>query len=255
MLVSSIFMWTFLGASLALCTAFLNQYADGQLGILTLILGSSLLASFSLSGTLFVLARRFATSSLLARMTLGSYPLSSIHESFDAIARDMGVRASLHEASVGNAFSVSVHGDNVVALSTDIARSLSSEETEAVLAHELSHIKNRDSRAKGLARVAHFAFPFDPAIRVLEAAVHRERELLADRVSSKFTRKPLALASALLKACSAAPSEGPRLGTGLCVGGTRKGLLSLYPDLEERIEVLVELSKRLGLKEALLVPG
>ena len=105
MLVSSIFMWTFLGASLALCTAFLNQYADGQLGILTLILGSSLLASFSLSGTLFVLARRFATSSLLARMTLGSYPLSSIHESFDAIARDMGVRASLHEASVGNAFS------------------------------------------------------------------------------------------------------------------------------------------------------
>ncbi len=255
MLVSSIFMWTFLGASLALCTAFLNQYADGQLGILTLILGSSLLASFSISGTLFVLARRFATPSLLARMTQGSYPLSSIHESFDAIARNMGVRATLHEASVGNAFSVSVHGDNVVALSMDIANSLSSEETEAVLVHELSHIKNRDSRAKGLARVAHVAFPFDPAIRVLEAAVHRERELLADSVSSTFTRKPLALASALLKACSAAPSEGPRLGTGLCVGGTSGGLLSLYPDLEERIEVLVELSKHLSLKEAHPVPS
>src|SRR5207247_10899084 len=76
MLVSSIFMWTFLGASLALCTACLNQYADGQLGILTLILGSSLLASFFLAGTLFVLPLRFATSSLLARMPLVANPLT-----------------------------------------------------------------------------------------------------------------------------------------------------------------------------------
>ena len=252
MLVSSIFTWTFLGASLVLCTAFLQQYAEGHHGILRLILGSSLLASLSISGTLFVLARRFATPSLLARMTRGSYPFSSLHESFDAMARNMGVQATLREASVGNAFSVSIHGDNVVALSREIAKSLSSEETEAVLAHELSHIKNRDSQAKGLARVAHVAFPFDPAIRILEAAVHRERELLADRASSTFTRKPLALASALLKACSAAPSEVPRLSTGLCVGGTKRGLLSLYPDLEERIDVLVELSKRLSLDKPLL---
>ncbi len=89
----------------------------------------------------------------------------------------------------------------MVAVSDEIVRSLTGEETEAVLAHELSHIKNGDSLVKGLARLARLAFPFDPMIRLLEAALHRERELLADHSSVNYTSKPLALASALLKAC------------------------------------------------------
>ncbi len=252
MLVSSVFGWTFLGASFGLCTWFMPQYVEGQSGILGLILGSSLLTSLSLSGILFVLAKRFAFPRIMATI-VGEAPLHGLDESFNSLAKHMGVDASLRGALVGSAFSISRSGDNIVALSGDIARSLSIEENEAVLAHELSHIKNKDSLAKGLARIAHVAFPFDPVIRMIEAGIHRERELLADRVSATFTRKPLALASALLKACSAPHSEGPRFGAGLCVGGTKKGLFNRYPDLENRIDALVELSKRLSLPEAPLI--
>ncbi len=248
MLFSSIFAWTFLGASLAFCTGFLNEYAAGHDGVVQTVLGSSLLLSISISGAMLFLAQRFAVPRLVRRMTAGSYPISGLNQSFQSLAAGMGVEADLHEAIVGNAFSSSAHGSNVVALSTEIADSLSTDEAEAVLAHELSHIKNRDSLAKGVARMARLAFPFDPVIRLVEAAVHRERELLADRDSTMFTGKPLALASALLKACSASSSRLSGPSVGLCVGGGSRGLLSLYPDLEERIDVLVDLSKRLGTK-------
>ena len=245
MLFSSIFIWTLLGVSFVLCTAFLKQYAAGQDGIVPLIFGSSLLVSLGVSGTMMFLARQFAIPGALKRMTGGSYPVPSLLESFDRLARKMGVRADLEEAIIGNAFSFSGPGRGIVAVSSDMAGSLSSEEVEAVLAHELSHIKNRDSFSKGVARMAQLAFPFDPVIRLVVAAVHRERELLADHSSAVYTGKPLALASALLKACKASSSYTLGPGAGLCVGGNRKGLFDRYPDLERRIDRLVGLAKRM----------
>src|SRR5438445_7148994 len=117
-------------------------------------------------------------------------------------------------------------------MSSKLAGSLSSDETDAVLAHELSHIKNGDSTAKGLAKLARVAFPFDPVLRLVEAAVHRERELSADRVSVEFTGKPLALASAIVKANSG--SNGTRTGnlTGLFVGGSGRVILRPYPIID-----------------------
>jgi Zn-dependent protease with chaperone function len=122
---------------------------------------------------------------------------------------------------------------------------LSPDETEAVLAHELSHIKNGDSAAKGMARLARTAFPFDPVLRLVEAAVHRERELWADRMSVEFTRKPLALASALIKANSGPKTGAENQTTGLFVGGSGHGLLSLYPNLEKRVDALLELARQM----------
>ncbi len=156
----------------------------------------------------------------------------------------MGIRnADLLEAKLGNAFSTNLNGRKLVAVSPLLIQSLSGEEVEAVLAHELSHVKNRDSLAKGLARFARFAFPFDPVIRLAEAALHRERELLADSSSVRYTGKPLALASALIKVHSGSVPAVKGIGAGLFVGGRKNGLLSHYPNLERRIELLLKLAK------------
>jgi Zn-dependent protease with chaperone function len=120
---------------------------------------------------------------------------------------------------------------------------MSSAEVEAVLAHELSHLKNNDSLEKGLARLAKLAFAFDPILHLVEAAVHRERELLADQSSVRYTQKPLALASALLKVHSAFRANLPGPGAGLFVGHKAKGLLSRYPDLDQRVQLLIDMAR------------
>src|SRR5256885_16005174 len=146
------------------------------------------------------IARRYTFSRMLERMTAAPVSLSGIATGFGTLSGKMGVSGvSLREALSGSAFSISLSGQGVVAMSPKLAGSLSSDETDAVLAHELSHIKNGDSAAKGLAKLARAAFPFDPVLRLVEGAVHRERELWADQLSAGFTGKPRALAAWIVK--------------------------------------------------------
>jgi len=200
------------------------------------------------------IARRYTFSRMLERMTTAPVALSGIATGFGALTGKMGVPGvSLREALSGSAFSISLSGQGVVAMSSKLAGSLSSDENDAVLAHELSHIKNGDSAAKGLAKLARVAFPFDPVLRLVEAAVHRERELWADKVSVEFTGKPLALASAIVKAHSESNGETTSSLAGLFVGGSGHGLLSLYPNLERRVDILLELAHRLEVANSRLV--
>jgi Zn-dependent protease with chaperone function len=88
---------------------------------------------------------------MLERMTAAPISLSGVATGFGALSGKMGVSGvSLREALFGSAFSLSLSGQGVVAMSSKLAGALSSDETDAVLAHELSHIKNGDSAAKGL---------------------------------------------------------------------------------------------------------
>jgi len=246
MLISSLFLWSFLGTSFLLCSIFLQGYwYHPQLTIRT-VLGGSLLASLGFSAVMTLIARRYTFSRMLETMTTAPSTLSGVVAGFGSLSGKMGMSGvSLREALFGNAFSISLSGQGVVAMSSKLVGSLSSDETEAVLAHELSHIKNGDSAAKGLAKLARVAFPFDPALRLVEAAVHRERELWADKVSVEFTGKPLALASAIVKANSESTGATTSNLAGLFVGGGGHGLLSLYPNLERRVDILLELAHRM----------
>ena len=200
------------------------------------------------------IARQYTFSRMLERMTAAPISLSGIAAGFGALSGKMGVSGvSLREALSGSAFSISLSGQGVVAMSPKLAGSLSSDETDAVLAHELSHIKNGDSVAKGLAKLARVAFPFDSVLRLVEAAVHRERELWADRVSVEFTGKPLALASAIVKANSESNGATTSNLAGLFVGGGGHGLLSLYPNLERRVDILLEMAHRMEITKTSLV--
>jgi heat shock protein HtpX len=244
MLFGAIFLWAFIGTSLVLCSMFLEEYSLNH-GIGRFVLGSSILASLFIAAGLTVIARKFAFPRILGSMAAGSYSDFRIGEIFTSLSRRMEIgEVELREAKLGNAFSVGIRGRKIVAVSPSLLQSLSDEESESVLAHELSHFKNRDALAKGLARLARFAFPFDPFIRLLEAAIHRERELLADRASVGYTGKPLALASALIKAYSGPEPLALLAGAGLFVGGSRRRWLNLYPDLELRVEMLLTMANR-----------
>lgn len=76
---------------------------------------------------------------------------------------------------------------------------LDGEELEAVLAHELAHLKQRDLLMALFATWMRDAFFFLPACRRLWQSVLDERELAADRLAADVTLRPLAMASALVK--------------------------------------------------------
>ena len=120
-----------------------------------------------------------------------------------------------------------------VSLSRGIINKLNDEELEAVIAHELTHIKNRDVRLLiiSIVFVGIFAFISETLLRsmrfgrmgrgkkegagivivlllalvgyliasLFRFALSRKREYLADAGSAELTRRPLALASALRK--------------------------------------------------------
>ncbi len=132
-----------------------------------------------------------------------------------------------------NAFATGRNPENAaVAATTGLIDRLSFEEIEGVMAHELAHVKHRDTLtmtvtatlAGAIAMLANFALFFggnrnNPlgivgsllimilapmAAMLVQMAISRSREYEADRRGAEICGKPLALASALQKIAGAA---------------------------------------------------
>jgi len=128
-----------------------------------------------------------------------------------------------------NAFATGRNPANaVVCVTQGILRTLSRDELEGVVAHELAHIKNQDmllstiaaTMAGAISNLAQMAFFFGGrrddedshpvagiamliigpfAAMLIQFAISRQREFKADAVGAQITGKPLNLASALQK--------------------------------------------------------
>lgn len=168
-----------------------------------------------------------------------------------------------------------------VAVTEGITRLLSADELEGVLAHELGHVKNRDiligtvaatlaGAVMMLARFAQFAAIFGGGGRdrdeggggalgmiflaivaplgamLVQMAVSRSREYVADESGARFCGRPESLANALQKisyASQRVPMEASPatahmfIMSPLSAGGIRS-LFSTHPPIEKRIERL-----------------
>ncbi len=158
-----------------------------------------------------------------------------LHHMVARLAQRAGLpmpRVYIMENEQPNAFATGRNPENgAVAVTTGIMRVLSREELEGVIAHELAHIKNRDTLimtitatlAGAIGMLANFAMFFGGSARdsegrpsgigmiggllimilapmaaaLVQFAISRSREYEADRVGAEICGKPLALASAL----------------------------------------------------------
>jgi heat shock protein HtpX len=163
----------------------------------------------------------------------------------------------------------------VVCVTEGILRTVSRDELEGVIAHELAHIKNRDmllmtvtaTLAGAISNLAHFGIFFggggrdrrdgNPlaalamlllapmAAMLIQMAVSRQREFKADAVGARITGRPRALASALRKLEAGAhaipmdvsPTVAPlaQVNPLSGVGGGMMKLFSTHPPMAERI--------------------
>ena len=167
-----------------------------------------------------------------------------------------------------------------VAVTEGIMQMLPEEELEAVIAHELSHINNRDTLTQAVAAtiagaislLAQMAFWFAPGRRdsganflgilltyllaplaatVIQLGISRTREFSADAGAAKLTGNPRALARALQRLDSSArqmpidgnPAFAPLLIMNPLSGGFLKNLFSTHPATEERIQQLMKLEE------------
>jgi len=176
-----------------------------------------------------------------------------------------------------NAFATGRNPDHaVVAVTEGIMRVLNRPELEAVIGHELGHVKHRDILIGSLAavlaqaimflsRMAFWVSPRDEegrsnplagiaimilgplAALLLQMAVSRSREYLADDYSAHLTGRPDQLAAALerLQSCNQqVPMRSAEAATAHMMivnplrGGGLMGLFSTHPPMDARVERL-----------------
>jgi len=146
-----------------------------------------------------------------------------------------------------NAFATGLKPEKAaVAVTTGLLDQLTREEVEGVIAHEVAHIKNYDVRLAtvtlALVSVIAIMLILAPLIATLvNLAISRNREFLADASGAELTRNPDALASALEKIANIQTpvKEASRASASLYFSDPLKkklsGLFSTHPNPDERI--------------------
>jgi heat shock protein HtpX len=178
-----------------------------------------------------------------------------------------------------NAFATGRNPENAaVAATTGLLAMLSRDEIEGVMAHELAHVKNRDTLimtmvatiAGAISMLANFGLFFrddnrNPwasilavivapfAAMIVQMAISRTREFGADRGGAEISGKPMALASALARISSQAQripnpvvERNPAAAQLYIVPSGVKALFSTHPDTGDRIAALEAIARDMG---------
>lgn len=255
----------------------IGDMLGGQSGmVLALALG------LLLNGFSYFFSDRIVLASYGAQV-VGPEEAPALHAIVASLAQRAGLpmpKVAIIPEDTPNAFATGRNPEHaVVAVTEGIMRVLSRPELEAVIAHELGHVKHRDILVGSLAavlaqaimflsRMALWVTPRDEEGRsnplaglavmilgplaavLLQMAVSRSREYLADDYSAHLTGRPDLLASALerlhaynqqLPMASAEPATAHMMIVNPLSGGGLMSLFSTHPPMEVRVARLREM--------------
>jgi heat shock protein HtpX len=215
-----------------------------------------------------------------------------------AVVRDLSQRAQIPMPKVyvipeeaPNAFATGRDPEHAaVAATQGLLRLMSREEITGVIAHELGHVRHRDTLimtvaatlAGALSQLANFALFFGGGRRddgegghplaglvgiliapfaamLIQMAISRSREFLADEASAELTGNPMALANALRKLEGwkaevpmqhGSPATAHLFIVNPFTAGGLASLFSTHPSTKERIARLEEMARNGGLRPA-----
>jgi heat shock protein HtpX len=239
---------------------------------------------------IFAMVMNFGSYWFSDKLILRMYKAQEVSESqaveLYALVKNLALKASLPMPKVfiipedtPNAFATGRDEHHaVVAVTEGILRILNRDELEGVIAHELTHIKNKDMLIGSiaatlagaivmLANMAQWAAIFGGASRdsddegggiigliamailapiaatIIQMAISRSREYLADEGGARVSQKPYGLAGALEKLSRAShvapmdanPSTAHMFIVNPLSGKSLMNLFSTHPPVEERI--------------------
>ena len=191
---------------------------------------------------------RIGVSKMFPQLEFLEIAPTQIKDTVEKLASFAGVAPPevwLVDSGVPSAFTVRANNRYSIALSVGLLESLDSEEIEACIAHEISHLKNGDYIVRLLATLAKVALFTKPLSYLIEPAIYRAREFLADKTAAELIGKPDALISALSKLKDSSPLTAMSTGS-VCVcnlSGRDSFLriLDKQPDIDARIQTLREM--------------
>lgn len=252
----------------------LGFFLYGEQGVV-LALGLGVL----LNGFSYFFSDRIVLASYGAQV-IGPQDAPDLYRIVEKLTRAAGLpmpRVAIIADETPNAFATGRNPEHaVVAVTTGLLNTLERGELEGVLAHELGHVKNRDILIGSLASVlaqaimflSHMAVYIMPrdeddrpnpiaailiyilgpiAAMLLQMAISRSREYLADEYAAHLTGRPDQLASALARISGlnqmqplrdAEPSSAHMMIVNPLSGGGIFSLFSTHPPIAKRIERL-----------------
>ncbi|ADT83550.1 zinc metalloprotease HtpX [Thermococcus barophilus] len=290
-----------MGLGLWLRTGVLMAFLTGLLMALGYVLGSETGMIFAF---IFALAMNFFSYWYSDKIVLTWYrarivdemEAPELHRIVEDLAREAGIpkpRVAIVPTDVPNAFATGRDPKHaVVAVTQGLLRILDRDELEGVLAHEISHIRNRDILIQTLAAVMAGAIIMIArwagwmlwlggfggrdregesgsilgaivliilapiAAMMIQMAISRAREYLADESGAKISGKPWALARALEKIeyyVSRRPLRDGNPATAHMFiinpfrGVSLAELFSTHPPTQKRIERLRKIAEEMGM--------
>lgn len=171
----------------------------------------------------------------LRRLQANSTPLAPQWQArIDALRARMGVTRPVagRIADVAGAFTAR-HFKPVIWLPAALLTRLPPEQVEALLAHELAHIRRLDWLCNALQCAAETLFFFHPSVWWLGRQLRRERELACDRLAVEAGVDPLVLAQALAQAARR-QARAPRLALAAARGELTQRIAHLLTGERER---------------------
>jgi heat shock protein HtpX len=172
-----------------------------------------------------------------------------VQKTVQDLANSAGIQAPdvcLIDSGTPAAFTLRSKRRYTLAVSIGLLESLDAEEVEACLAHEIAHLKNNDFTWRFLATIAKVALFAKPLSYLLEPAIYRAREFLADRTAAILIGRPNALISALSKLGESESyrTTGYSDGVCMCQLNASNGFFKIFgkhPDISSRIKALQEM--------------
>lgn len=201
-------------------------------------------------GALAVFTLAFLVNQLVAHGLLHLLPATELPWPSDLPRPDSPTELLELNSTAASAFSFTLlrsglregrapYREDVIVVSSALRALLSPDELDAVVAHELGHIRELDSRYLTFLRTFARMMAWDPLLAYLARSLTTREEYQADLDAARMTRHPLSLARALYKALMVPAPADATVFPGLLRVGGRQGTREAC----ERIRRLVALAE------------